>query len=84
WKRWNAKTHLIFFDASAISLFISEMNRALAGKELIGEEFTVQQAAMYEERLMQDGSHDKAKEYYKELFKDAEDVPALNGDLNGP
>ena len=78
------KTHLIFFDASAISLFISEMNRALAGKELIGEEFTVQQAAMYEERLMQDGSHDKAKEYYKELFKDAEDVPALNGDLNGP
>lgn len=78
------KTHLIYFDASAISLFISEMNRALAGKELIGEEFTVQQAAMYEERLMQDGSHDKAKEYYLNLFKDCEDVPALNGDLNGP
>ena len=78
------KTHLIYFDASAISLFISEMNRALAGKELIGEEFTVQQAAMYEERLMEDGSHEKAKEYYLELFKDAEDVPALNGDLNGP
>ena len=78
------KTHLIYFDASAISLFISEMNRALAGKELIGEEFTVQQAAMYEERLMQDGSHEKAKEYYLNLFKDAEDVPPLNGDLNGP
>ena len=78
------KTHLIYFDASAISLFISEMNRALAGKELIGEEFTVQQAAMYEEQLMEDGSHEKAKEYYLELFRDAEDVPALNGDLNGP
>ena len=41
------KTHLIYFDASAISLFISEMNRALAGKELVGEDFTVQQAADY-------------------------------------
>ena len=78
------KTHLIYFDASAISLFISEMNRALAGKEPEGEEFTVQQAAMYEESLMEDGSHEKAKEYYQSLFKDAEDVPALNGDLNGP
>lgn len=78
------KTHLIYFDASAISLFISEINRALAGKELIGEEFTVQQAALYEENLMKDGSHEKAKEYYSKLFRDAEDVPALNGDLNGP
>ena len=77
-------THLIYFDASAISLFISEMNRALAGKELAGEEFTVQQAAMYEESLMQDGTHDKAREYYLNLFRDAEEIPALNGDLNGP
>ncbi|MER2054263.1 MAG: amino acid adenylation domain-containing protein [Clostridia bacterium] len=82
---WLAiKTHLIYFDASAISLFISEINRALAGKELIGEDFTVQQAAMYEERLMQDGSHEKAEAYYRQLFKDMDDIPALSGDLNGP
>ena len=78
------KTHLIFLDGTSISLFISEMNRALAGQELVGEEFTIQQAAMYEERLLQDGSHDKAKEYYLNLFRDAEDIPALNGDRNGP
>ena len=78
------KTHLIFFDASAISLFIAEMNRALAGLPLEGEDCTIQQAGMYEERLLQDGSHDRAREYYMNLFREAEDVPALSGDLNGP
>lgn len=78
------KSHLIYFDGTAISLFISEMNRALAGLPLMGEDYTIQQAAMYEEGLMQDGSHEKAREYYLNLFKDAEDVPALSGDLNGP
>ena len=78
------KTHLIFFDASAISLFIAEMNRALAGKPLLGEACTVQQAALIEERQLADGTHDKAREYYLNLFRDAEDVPALSGDLNGP
>ena len=78
------KSHLIFFDGTAISLFISEMNRALAGKPLLGEECSIQQVALYEERLMQDGGHEKAKEYYQNLFRDADDVPALSGDLNGP
>ena len=78
------KTHLIYFDASAISLFIAEMNRALAGQEPAGEDCTVQQAALYEERLLNDGSHEKAREYYMNLFREAEDVPALSGDLNGP
>ena len=78
------KSHLIFFDGTAISLFISEMNRALAGKPLLGEDCTIQQVALYEERLMRDGSHEKAKEYYRNLFRDADDVPALSGDLNGP
>ncbi len=78
------KTHLIFFDASSISLFISEINRALAGLPLEGEECTVQQAGMIEERLMLDGSHDRARDYYRNLFRDMEDLPALSGDLNGP
>ncbi|MBQ7488102.1 MAG: AMP-binding protein, partial [Clostridia bacterium] len=78
------KSHLIFFDGTAISLFISEMNRALAGKPLLGEVYTIQQAALYEEGLLADGSHEKAKDYYLNLFKAAEDVPALSGDLNGP
>ena len=78
------KTHLIFFDGTAISRFIAEMNRALAGKPLVGEECTIQQAAMIEERQLMDGTYEKAKEYYLNLFKDVEDVPALSGDLNGP
>ena len=78
------KTHLIFFDGTSISLFIAEINRALAGEPLVGEECTIQQAALYEERQLQDGSHERAKEYYLDLFREAEDVPAINGDLNGP
>ena len=78
------KTHLIFFDGTSTSQFIAEMNRALAGKPLAGEECTIQQAAMIEERQLADGIHEKAKDYYLKLFKDAEDVPALPGDLNGP
>ena len=78
------KTHLIFFDGTAISQFIAEMNRALAGQPLLGEDCTIQQAAMIEEQQLADGTHEKAKEYYLALFKDAEDMPALSGDLNGP
>lgn len=78
------KSHLIFMDGTAISLFISEMNRILAGHTPLGEDCTIQQAALYEERLMQNGFHEKAKEYYRNLFRDAEDIPALSGDLNGP
>ena len=78
------KSHLIFFDGTAISQFIAEMNRALAGKPLTGEECTIQQAAMIEERQLSDGTHDKAKEYYLNLFKSMEDAPTLSGDLNGP
>ena len=78
------KTHLIFFDAVSIRQFIAEMNRALSGQSLMGEECTVQQAALIEERQLADGTHEKAKEYYLNLFQDAEDVPAFSGDLNGP
>ena len=34
------KVHLIYFDASAISLFISELNRALSGEALTHEKIT--------------------------------------------
>lgn len=78
------KSHLIFFDGTAISQFIAEMNRALAGKPLTGEKCTIQQAAMIEECQLSDGTHDKAKEYYLNLFKDMEDALVLSGDLNDP
>ncbi len=77
------KSHLIFFDGTAISLFIAEMNRVLAGKEPVGEDFSIQHVGMYEEQLMLNGSHDVARDYYLKLFRDVEDVPALTGDLNG-
>ena len=78
------KTHLIFFFASAISLFIAELNRVLSGRAPAGEACTIQQAALYEEKLLQSGAYDRAKEYYLNLFRGAEEVPALSGDLNGP
>lgn len=78
------KIHLIFFDGTSISRFISEMNRALGGEALLGEACTIQQAAMIEERKLSDGAHEAARDYYANLFRDAEDVPALSGDLNGP
>ncbi len=77
------KSHLIFFDGTAISLFIAEMNRVLAGQEPEGEDFSIQQVGMYEEQLMLNGSHDAAKDYYHQLFMGVDDVPALTGDLNG-
>ena len=77
------KTHLIFFDGTSISQFIAEMNRVLAGSPPEGEECTVQQAGLYEERLLADGSHDRAREYHLNLFREMEDLPALSGDLNG-
>ncbi len=57
------KTHLIFFDGTSISQLIAELNRALAGRVLLGEECTIQQAAMLEERQMADGSHERARDY---------------------
>ncbi|MBQ9432945.1 MAG: hypothetical protein IJU26_01880, partial [Synergistaceae bacterium] len=77
------KVHLIFFDASAISLFISELNRALSGQTLTQEKFTVQQAAMIEEAKIRDGSHDKAAKYYADMFRDVDDMPRLSGDIDG-
>lgn len=78
------KTHLIFFDGTSISQFIAEMNRVLAGQAPLGEECAIQQAAMIEERQLRDGTHEKAEAYFLNLFRNAGDVPALSGDLNGP
>lgn len=78
------KTHLICFDATAVSLFLSEMNRVLAGEKPAGEDCTVQQAAMLEQKRLADGTWNRAKEYFEKLFLDMEEIPALSGDLNGP
>lgn len=78
------KTHLIFIDGSTINLLIDELNRALKGEELLGESYTIQMAGVWEEKKMQDGSHAAAKDYYANLFKNMDDIPALTGDLEGP
>lgn len=78
------KSHLIFFDGTSISLFISELNRALTGKDLLPEDCTVQQVGMIEEEQIRNGSHDSAKQYYEEMFKAVDDMPSLSGDLEGP
>ncbi len=77
------KAHLIFFDGTSISLFISELNSALAGEELLPEGKTIQQIALMEDEMMRDGSFEKAEEYYKKLFEKADDVQTLEGDLGG-
>ncbi len=78
------KTHLIFLDGSTINLLLDELNRALKGEELLGEKYTIQMAGVWEEKKMQDGSHTAAKDYYADLFKNMDDIPALAGDLEGP
>ena len=78
------KSHLIFLDGSSISLLIAELNRALTGEELQREACTIQQVALYEEQLLQDGFHEKAKQYYADLFRGMEDTPSLTGDREGP
>ena len=78
------KSHLIFLDGTSISLIIAELNRALAGKPLLPEDYTIQQVGMYEEQKMRDGTHEAAKQYHADLFKAMEDIPSLSGDLEGP
>ena len=78
------KSHLIFLDGTSISLIIAELNRALAGKPLLSEDYTIQQVGMYEEQKMRDGTHEAAKQYHADLFKAMEDIPSLSGDLEGP
>ena len=77
------KSHLIFLDGTSISLIIAELNQALAGRPLLPEDYTIQQVGMYEEQKMRDGSHEAAKQYHAELFKDMDDLPPLLGDLEG-
>lgn len=77
------KSHLIFLDGTSISLIIAELNRALSGQPLLPETYTIQQVAMHEEQQILNGAHDKAKEYYRDLFKNMEDLPALTGDREG-
>ena len=79
-----AKTHLIFLDGTSVNLLIEDLNKALQGKELEAEGFTVQQAAMREEQMMRDGTHEAAKLYHANLFKAMEDIPSLSGDREGP
>ena len=77
------KSHLIFLDGTSISLIIAELNRALTGKPMLPEDYTIQQVGMYEEQKMRDGTHDAARKYHAELFKEMEDLPPLLGDLEG-
>ncbi len=79
-----AKTHLIFLDGTSVSLIIAELNRALAGEKLASEEYTIQQAAMREEQMMRDGTHEAAKQYHADLFRAMDDLPSLIGDRDGP
>ncbi len=76
--------HLIFFDGTSVSLLIAELNRALAGQPLIPEKYTIQQVGIHEEQLMRSGSFDRARHYYKDLFKEMDDIPPLTGDRDGP
>lgn len=77
------KSHLVFLDGTSISLIIAELNRALAGKALAPEDYTIQQVGMYEEQKMRDGTHEAARKYHADLFKEMDDLPPILGDLEG-
>nr|MCR4922393.1 AMP-binding protein [Lachnospiraceae bacterium] len=76
------KSHLIASDGTSMSLLISDLNRALKGDELVGEDCCIQQVGMYEKALIDSGAHDKAAEYYKKLFAKMDGCDSLMGDLN--
>ncbi len=78
------KSHLIATDGTSLSLLISDLNRALKGDELVGEDCCIQQIGMYEKALIDSGAHDKAAEYYKKLFEKMDGLDSLMGDLNRP
>ncbi|MCR4891371.1 MAG: amino acid adenylation domain-containing protein [Lachnospiraceae bacterium] len=78
------KSHLIASDGTSLSLLISDLNRALKGDELVGEDCCIQQIGMYEKALIDSGAHDKAAEYYKKLFAKMDGLDSLMGDLNKP
>ena len=78
-----AKTHLIFLDGTSVNLMIADLNRALSGQAPEQETYTIQMAAVREEQMMRDGSHEAAKLYHAELFKAMEDIPSLIGDREG-
>ncbi|MCR5007252.1 MAG: AMP-binding protein [Oribacterium sp.] len=78
------KSHLIATDGTSLSLLISDLNRALKGTELVGEDCWIQQIGMYEKALIDSGAHDKAAEYYKKLFEKMDSLDSLMGDLNRP
>lgn len=78
------KSHLIASDGTSLSLIISDLNRALGGKELLKEECSIQQVGMYEEALIKNGAYEKAREYHKNLFAKMDSIDQLMGDLNNP
>ncbi len=78
------KTHLIFLDGTSITLIVDELNRALRGEKLKGESYTIQMAAVREEQKMRDGTHEAAAAYHRKLFSAMDDIPALQGDREGP
>ncbi len=78
------KTHLIFLDGTSINLITDELNRALKGEALKGEAYTIQMAAVREEQKMMDGTHEAAAAYHRKLFSAMDDLPALQGDREGP
>ncbi|MCR4924265.1 MAG: amino acid adenylation domain-containing protein, partial [Lachnospiraceae bacterium] len=78
------KSHLIASDGTSLSLLISDLNRALKGDALVGEDCCIQQVGMYEKALIDSGAHDKAAEYYKKLFAKMDGLDPLMGDLNKP
>ena len=78
------KSHLIATDATSLSLIISDLNRTLGGIGLLREDCTIQQAGMYEQRLIENGAHERAREYYANLFSKMDSMDALTGDLNNP
>ena len=78
-----AKTHLIFLDGTSVHLMIDGINDALTGRDFVQEERTIQQVGVMEEQMMLDGTHEAAKQYHADLFKNMDDLPLLNGDREG-
>ena len=81
--------HHLLFDGSSIPVFVSELNRAYEGKDLLGEKVTAADFAIAEKNERGTDSFRKSKEYYEKLFSDAEISSSLihdkeDGDPENP
>ena len=73
--------HHIICDGTSEAIFLSDLNKAYKGEELVKEEFTGFEVALKEKDDLASDKYEKAKNYYHEILKDIDGEYMLKNDL---